>query len=440
VNPAHIPEFNQELDRNRQKPGMLDSIARKFVLGRMRQLEFGSIRISDEIETRRYGVRGKLDAAVTVSDFRFYSSLALGGALGAAEAYMLGYWNCDDLTTVIRILVRNRSTLEKLDSGLARLSAPLARFAHWINRNTKRGSRRNIAAHYDLGNDFFKLWLDESMMYSAAVFERDDMTLEQASLAKLDRICRKLQLSPDDHVLEIGTGWGGFAVYAAENYGCRITTTTISAEQFACAKERVNAAGLQDRVTLLLEDYRELEGAYDKIVSIEMIEAVGHKYLDTYFSRCSKLLKPNGMMLLQAITIADQRYQAALRSVDFIQKYIFPGGFLPSVTALAQSLTGSTDMRMFHLEDIGPHYADTLRHWKERFHSKLDKIWSMEYGEEFLRMWHYYYCYCEGAFIERAIGNVQVLLVKPDCRREPIVPPLFQSGVVPTRRRALRSV
>jgi cyclopropane-fatty-acyl-phospholipid synthase len=439
MNRARTTNVNQEIGRSKERIGLVNSLSRKVVLGRLQHLEVGFLRVTDDTETRTFGVRGDLAAAITISDPRFYSSLALGGALGAAEAYMLGYWSSDDLTAVVRVLVRNRSVLENLESGFARVMTPVAKIAHWVNRNTKSGSRRNIAAHYDLGNDFFKLWLDESMMYSAAVFEKDDMTLEEASIAKLDRICRKLELSPDDHVLEIGTGWGGFAVYAAANYGCRITTTTISAEQFAFAKERVQRAGLQDRVTLLLEDYRDLQGVYDKIVSIEMIEAVGHEYLDTYFAQCSRLLKANGMMLLQAITIADQRYKSALKSVDFIQRYIFPGGFLPSVTALAQSLTASTDMRMFHLEDIGAHYAETLRHWRERFFSKLDKIWTMEYGEEFLRMWHYYYCYCEGAFIERAIGNIQVVLVKPDCRRKPIVPSLSEAGVSLIKRNILRS-
>jgi cyclopropane-fatty-acyl-phospholipid synthase len=250
------------------------------------------------------------------------------------------------------------------------------------------------------------------------------MSLREASESKLERICRKLELGPEDHVLEIGTGWGGFALHAASRYGCRVTTTTISREQHEFAKARVIEAGLEDRVELLLEDYRDLDGRYDKLVSIEMIEAVGHEFMDTYFDKCASLLKEDGAMLLQAITIADQRYVGALKSVDFIQKYIFPGGFLPSVTAIADSLTRSTDMRLFHLEDIGPHYAETLKHWREAFTSNLDRIWSMGYREEFLRMWQYYYCYCEGAFRERAIGTVQALLVKPGSRRAPLVPAL----------------
>jgi cyclopropane-fatty-acyl-phospholipid synthase len=262
------------------------------------------------------------------------------------------------------------------------------------------------------------------MMYSSAVFEREDMSLEEASEAKLDRICRKLELSAEDHVLEIGTGWGGFAEYAARHYGCRVTTTTISREQYEFARQRIEAAGLSDRVELLLKDYRDLDGEYDKLVSIEMIEAVGHEYMDTYFDQCARLLRKDGMMLLQAITIADQRYQTALKSVDFIQRYIFPGGFLPSMTAMLDSVTRTTDMRIYHLEDIGEHYAETLKHWREGFARNLNRIWSMNYGEEFLRMWHYYYCYCEGAFRERAIGNVQVLFVKPGSRRDPLVPVL----------------
>jgi cyclopropane-fatty-acyl-phospholipid synthase len=250
------------------------------------------------------------------------------------------------------------------------------------------------------------------------------MTLGQASTAKLDRICRKLELCEDDHVLEIGTGWGGFAVHAARKYGCRVTTTTISREQFEFAKARVEKAGLSDKVTLLLDDYRDLDGTFDKLVSIEMVEAVGHEYLDGFFSRCSDLLKPGGMMLLQAITITDQRYRSALKSVDFIQRYIFPGGFLPSVTRLLESSTRSTDMRIYHLEDIGEHYARTLATWRQNFRRTIKQVRAMKFSEEFLRMWHYYFCYCEGAFLERVIGNVQVLFIKPRCRRKPLTPSL----------------
>ena len=293
-----------------------------------------------------------------------------------------------------------------------------------MRRNTLQGSRKNIAAHYDLGNEMFALFLDDTMMYSCAIFEHPQMSLQQASIEKLERVCRKLELQPGDHLLEIGTGWGGLALHAARHYGCRVTTTTISHEQYRMALQRVEQAGLGDRITVLCEDYRNLSGEYDKLVSIEMIEAVGHAYFDTYFEQCSRLLKSDGLMLLQSITIADQRYAAAKRSVDFIQRYIFPGGCLPSVAVLSDSVARNTDMRMLHLEDIGPHYATTLKRWRQRFMARLDSVRALGYPEEFIRMWEYYLCYCEGGFRERAIGTVQVLLGKPLNRREALLPAL----------------
>ena len=415
----------EPLDDSTLRAGVLDRLGRKLVLAQLARLRHGDLVLTDDNGRHEFGgVSGGDGVTINVIHPRFYSAVAFGGTIGAAEAYMQGYWSCDDLTKTVQLLLRNRDVLDGMESGMARLAAPVRKALHFINRNTRNGSRRNIARHYDLGNEFFSLWLDRTMMYSSAVFEGDDMTLEEASVAKMDRICRKLELSPDDHLLEIGTGWGGFAEYAASRYGCRVTTTTISREQYEFAKERIAAAGLEDRVELLLEDYRDLDGRYDKLVSIEMIEAVGHEFMDTYFDQCARLLKDDGMMLIQAITIADQRYQSALKSVDFIQRYIFPGGFLPSVTAILDSVTRSSDMRIYHLEDIGPHYAETLRHWRDAFSKNLDRIWSMKFGEQFLRMWHYYYCYCEGAFRERAIGTVQVLFVKPGARRDPIVPAL----------------
>lgn len=408
-------------------PGIADKIARALVLRSLGCIETGRLVLRDEAGRHDFGTEvgsQGLAAEIVVTDARFFRSVVASGSIGAAEAYMQGYWSTDDLTAVVQILVANRDVLDDMEKGVARLAAPMRKLLHWINRNTRAGSRRNIAAHYDLGNEFFGLWLDETMMYSSAVFERPEMSLAEASVAKLDRICRKLELSAADHVLEIGTGWGGFAVHAAKHYGCRVTTTTISREQLEYARQRVEDEGLSDRVTLRLQDYRDLDGQYDKLVSIEMIEAVGHEFLDVYFAACSKLLKPEGMMLLQAITIQDQRYQAALKSVDFIKRYIFPGGFLPSVTAMLQSLTASSDLRIYHLEDIGEHYAQTLKAWRQAFHSRIARIRSMGYSEEFLRMWDFYYCYCEGAFRERAIGNAQILLIKPGCRRSPIVPAL----------------
>jgi cyclopropane-fatty-acyl-phospholipid synthase len=258
--------------------------------------------------------------------------------------------------------------------------------------------------------------LDDTMAYSCGVFERDDATLHEAQVAKFERICRKLRLAPGDHLLEIGTGWGGLAIHAARHHGCRVTTTTISREQHDWARDRIAAAGLQDRITLLLDDYRDLRGRYDKLVSIEMIEAVGARYLDTYTASCSQLLEPHGAMLLQAITIQDQLYEEALDSVDFIQRFIFPGSFIPSVGAIAGSVARSTDMKVFHLEDIGPHYATTLRHWRQNFFANLAAVRQLGYPDAFVRMWDYYLCYCEGGFLERQIGDVQMLLTKPRCR------------------------
>jgi len=345
---------------------------------------------------------------------------AFGGSIGAGEAYMQGYWTTNDLTDLVRLLVLNREVLDGMETGLARLTVPAQKVLHWLNRNTQEGSRRNIAAHYDLGNDFFKLFLDETMMYSSAIFERPNMSLHEAQVARLAHICRKLDLKPTDHLLEIGTGWGGLALHAAKHFGCRITTTTISREQHALAVERIQATGLSDRITVLLSDYRDLTGQYDKLVSIEMIEAVGHQFFDTYFSKCGALLKPDGMMLLQAITIADQRYEQAKRSVDFIQRYIFPGSCIPSVAAMTDSIARASDLRLFHLEDIGPHYATTLRKWRENFFANIAAVRALGYPESFIRMWEFYLCYCEGGFTERVIGDVHMLLVKPENRRAPI--------------------
>ena len=401
------------------KPFLLDGLARSAVHGRLSGLVNGQLAIIDGGDTTLYGRRNEtcpLAATVTVHHPRFYADLAFGGSIGAGEAYMQGHWSTDDLTTLVRILLCNLGIVDGMETGFARLAAPLQKGLHWLNRNTRSGSRRNIAAHYDLGNDFFAQFLDSSMMYSCAVFETPGMSLEEAQVARLERICRRLELGPQDHLLEIGTGWGGMAIHAARRYGCRVTTTTISREQFEFARDRVKATGLEGRVEVLLEDYRDLSGRYDKLVSIEMIEAVGHDYYDTYFARCAQLLERDGAMLLQAITIADQRYEAARRSVDFIQRYIFPGSCIPSVTAMLASLTRASDLRLVHLDDIGPHYATTLRHWRENLFRNIDKVRALGYPETFVRMWEFYLCYCEGGFAERALGDVHMLLAKPGSR------------------------
>jgi len=418
----------QEIPSIWSREGRLaDRVARRLLLQRLKNLKTGTLTLVDGDEQFAFGDPagpGNLRVTVMVTDQRFYRSLVFGGSIGAGESYMAGYWRCDDLTALTRLVVLNEGVLLEVEGGLALLAAPLRKLYHWKNKNTRQGSRGNIEAHYDLGNDLYALFLDETMTYSCGIFERPEATLAEASLAKNDRLCRKLELKETDHLLEIGTGWGGFAIHAASRYGCRVTTTTISRAQFDWAAQRIREQGLDGRIRLLLTDYRDLEGAYDKLASIEMIEAVGHHYLETFFRQCARLLSPKGMMALQAITITDQKYEAHKRDVDFIKRYIFPGSALTSVTSLCQAATRATDLRLLHLEDITPHYARTLREWRERFFSNIDKVRALGYPEQFIRMWEYYLCYCEGAFTERYIGDVQALFVKPGCRREPILPVL----------------
>lgn len=418
----NISIASEEFLAGTPKPSRLDRLARRAVHSRLSALRDGCLTLVESGQEFHFGKRdSELYATITVTDARFYSDVAFAGAIGGGEAYFRGYWHADSLTNVVRILARNRRVLEHMESGSARLTRPLQRLFHWLNTNTRRGSRRNISAHYDLGNDFFRLWLDDHMQYSSAIFERADMSLDDAQEVKLDRLCRKLGLGEDDRLLEIGTGWGGLALYAAKNYGCHVTTTTISDEQHAYAARRIGEAGLSDRITLLKQDYRELEGSFDKLVSVEMFEAVGHRYHATFFRKCAELLKPDGLMVLQTITIADQRYEAAKNSVDFIQRYIFPGGCLPSLTSMAESMTRNSDLRLTHVEDIGAHYATTLKRWHDRFFERLDEILQQGYSKEFIRMWQYYLCYCEGGFIERAIGNIQVIASRPDSRADPFI-------------------
>jgi cyclopropane-fatty-acyl-phospholipid synthase len=407
----------------------LDHLARRMVFARWEGLQRGRITVIDGSGRQSFGRTtgdAPLTATIHIHDPSVYSSLAFGGTVGASGDYMDGLWSCDDLTSLVRILVRNRAVLDGMEQGVARLRAPLRQLVHRRRRNTRTGSRRNIAAHYDLGNEFFSLMLDETMMYSCAFFKQETSTLREASTAKNDRICRKLNLSSADHVLEIGTGWGGFALHAASHYHCRVTTTTISQRQYEVAVRRVQEAGLTDRVTVLLKDYRDLHELgikFDALVSIEMIEAVGHAYYDTYFKACSDLLKPHGRMLLQAITIEDRRYEQATRSVDFIQQYIFPGSCIPSVTALCSSATRATDMGLFHLEDIGAHYPPTLRGWRERLCANRSKVRALGYSDSFLRLWELYLCYCEGGFLERSISSAHLLFVKPLYRPQTILQP-----------------
>ena len=423
-------DIRDELDArptNARRMSALERVMQRRLLAVMADLRDCQVTVCDGADAIVLGTAAPdpaqtLHANIVVHDPSFYRMAALNGSVGAGEAYMDGHWDCDDLVALVRILVRNRDRLDALERGPARLGGAIMRGWHALMRNTRAGSRRNIAAHYDLGNDLFKLFLDESMMYSSAIYMDESESLEVAAKRKLDRICQKLDLKPHHHVVEIGTGWGGFAIHAAKHYGCKVTTTTISREQYELARERVDAAGLQDRVELLLEDYRDLTGTYDRLVSIEMIEAIGPQYIDTYFAKVSALLKPDGMALIQAITIEEHRYQQALKAVDFIQRYVFPGSFIPALAPMLRAVARNTDMKLYNLEDIGPSYALTLRAWRERFMARLAEVRDMGYPTRFIRLWQFYLCYCEGGFLERSIGDVQMLLCKPDARREQFVP------------------
>ncbi|MBU6378369.1 MAG: cyclopropane-fatty-acyl-phospholipid synthase family protein [Gammaproteobacteria bacterium] len=401
----------------------LAALGRRLLLRQFATLRDGELRIIEPDGTRhQFGQRTpRLDLTITlhIDHPQLYADAAFGGTVGAGDAYIRGLWRCDDLTGLVRLFVVNRDMMNGMDSRWSLLSRPLLKAFHFLNRNSRRGSARNIAAHYDLGNALYELMLDPTMAYSCGIFESEASTLEQASVAKFEAVCRKLRLGPGDRVVEIGTGWGGLALHAAAHYGCHVITTTISREQHDYTREKIARAGLGDRITLLLEDYRDLRGSYDKAMSIEMIEAVGADYLDTYLAKCAALLEPHGAMLLQAITLQDQFYEQARKSVDYIQRFVFPGSFIPSVEAISRSLTRVTDLKIFHLEDIGPHYARTLREWRLNFFGNLERVRSLGYPDSFVRLWEYYLCYCEGGFEERQLGDVQLLLTKPGCRLPP---------------------
>lgn len=402
-----------------QNAGWLESLSRKLVLQTFQQIQKGSLTIVEGESSYHFGEAqdtSTLHAQIRVHSPNVYRELLFGGSIGAAESYMMAEWSTPCLVSVVRVLCANMDVLNRMDGRWSSFKGLMNRLMHKLNRNSRSGSRKNIAAHYDLGNEFFKLFLDPSLMYSSAIYPSETSTLEEASLYKLDAVCSKLGLTEDDHLLEIGTGWGGLAIHAAKHYGCRVTTTTLSKEQYQHAQQAVAEAGLEDRITLLLKDYRDLTGQYDKLVSIEMIEAVGHEYYPTYFSKCSSLLKADGLMLIQAITITDQRYDAAKNSVDFIQKYIFPGGGLPSNTVMAQCIANCTNMTMVDLHDIGLDYARTLADWRERFHQRIETVRRQGFDDVFCRMWDFYLAYCEGGFRERVISTVQAVMAKPDAR------------------------
>jgi cyclopropane-fatty-acyl-phospholipid synthase len=409
--------------------GILYRLARGLVLKSLAQVRQGHLIFIDRDDRLEFGEPGSgLTTTVRVQHPDFYRRVAFGGTIAAGETYMDGLWNCSDLLALVRIMVRNQGAQQQLEGGLARFTVPLQRLLHRLNDNTRSGSRRNIAAHYDLGNDFYQLFLDPTMAYSCGIFERDDSSLSEASQAKFDHICRKLGLAPGMQVLEIGAGWGGFAIHAARHFGCHVTTTTISQQQHDFASRRITDAGLGDRITLLQQDYRDLTGQFDRLVSIEMIEAVGHRHLPTYFRTCAERLKADGAALIQAIIMPDHLYDRYLDSPDFINRYIFPGSCCPSLHAISDAVARSTDLRLNHLEDLSPHYARTLREWRNAFHTNLERVRTMGFDERFIRMWDYYLCYCEGGFAERFTGVVQLLFSKPGYREEPVLHPLERSA------------
>jgi cyclopropane-fatty-acyl-phospholipid synthase len=390
---------------------------KRGLLSKMKQLKYGCIEFIDGDERFVFGdPSAALQARVEVLDRRFYPLVAFEGTIGAGEAWIHRFWTSPDVTALVRIFTLNRDMMQNFESGLAMLARPFLKAYHSYRKNTVQGSARNIEDHYDLGNDFFSLFLDETMTYSCALFETPEQSLRDAQIAKYERICRKLNIKASDHVVEIGTGWGGFAMHAAKTHGCRVTTTTISKAQHDFAKARIKQAGLDGQIEVLLRDYRAMEGSYDKLVSIEMIEAVGADYYGQFFETCARLLKPDGLMLIQAITIADQIFDEARRSVDFIQRFVFPGSCIPSIIALSSVSAQTTDLNLIHLEDITPNYPRTLRLWLEGLKKNWDKILALGYPESLLRLWEFYLCYCEGGFLERNIGDVHLLFAKSGWR------------------------
>lgn len=391
-----------------------NSVCKLLMIKVLAKLRHGYLEIIDGDESYRFGDPAfPLHAEIRVYDPSFYSKALLQGTVGAGESYIDGHWDSPALTQLVQLLVRNMPLLDRLDHVFAAPVQWAMRFANLFKINSKKGSKRNILAHYDLGNDFYKLFLDDTLAYSCALFENKEQDLYGAQCAKFKTICERLELKAGDKLLEIGTGWGGLAVYAATHYGVQVTTTTISEQQYQYTESLIASHGLEDNITLLKKDYRDLDGQYDKLVSIEMLEAVGHRYLNTYFVKCESLLKPGGRMLIQSITIADQRYDRYRRQVDFIQRYVFPGGFLPSINALSNSLKRRTQLQISDVHDMGQHYATTLRHWSERLQSSRQSLEQQGRDQSFYRLWQFYFQYCEGGFLEGSISTVHLLINKP---------------------------
>ncbi len=402
----------------------MTELSRKAVYAILERLTVGSLVLEENGQIRHFGDQQDktVTASIQVKDPAAFMAVLKDGSTGAGEAYMLGQWDTPDLLEVIRLFVLNMHTLQEMGNKQPLWRKLASKMYHAFRANSITGSKRNISAHYDLSNEFFSLFLDPTMAYSSGIFKNESDTLHDASLNKFQHICERLQLQPEDHLLEIGTGWGGLAIHAAKHFGCRVTTTTISHEQYMHACDWVKQEGLEDKITLLEKDYRELDGnaqLYDKLVSVEMIEAVGAKYYDEYFQTCSSLVKPHGLMLIQAITISDQRFEQSVKSIDFIKRYIFPGGQLPSNAVIADKIATQTDLQLIGLEDITHDYAKTLAAWRERFWDRIDDVRRLGTDDIFIRMWNYYLCFCEGGFRERVIHTGQFLMAKPGFRELP---------------------
>lgn len=403
---------------------LIERFAKQRVLNRLNQIQYGKLDLVFQDKRYQSGQKTEqcpLSATIFVHHPQFFVDIAFGGNPGSGESYMRHHWTTDNLTGLVQLMVRNEHVLSNMASRLAGLQKTIMHLAHKLNVNSHRGSKKNIAAHYDIGNDLFRLFLDPTMMYSSGLFLDENMTMEQASNCKLALICQRLQLSDSDHVLEIGTGWGGFAVFAAKNIGCHVTTTTISEEQYRYVEQLIKQHHLEDKITLLKQDYRKLEGQYDKLVSIEMIEAVGYRYMNTYIKQCSALLKPTGSLLIQSITIKDQVHKRYIKTADFIKRYIFPGGCLPCVSSITHAVQSHSDLTLFHLESFGESYARTLKEWRKAFLNKQDQVRQLGYNDAFIRLWEYYLCYCEGGFRERSIDVKHLIYTKPLSRLKSIV-------------------
>ncbi|MEW6993315.1 class I SAM-dependent methyltransferase [Colwelliaceae bacterium MEBiC 14330] len=399
----------------KNKMTWLESHCRKLVLSVFSKINYGVLEVVEGNEHSFFpdeNSQAELSGKIIIHDISVYRDFVRGGSIGAAESFIAGKWTSPDLTTVIRIFAKAQQQTDQLEKKGAWLNKLKNQLFHWQNRNSQSGSKRNILAHYDLGNELYTRFLDESMMYSSAIYPSAEATLAQAQQHKLKTICERLALTSTDHLLEIGTGWGGLAIYAAQHYGCKVTTTTISDAQYEFAQDKIKAHGLEQQITLLKDDYRDLNGQFDKLVSIEMIEAVGYEYLPSFFEVCNRCLKPGGKMLIQSITIADQRFDYYKNNVDFIQRYIFPGGFLPSISVLAEHLAKHSTLVIESIDDIGLDYAKTLADWRTAFLNSWSELTSFGYDEQFKRLWLYYLAYCEGAFLERSTSTVHLLARK----------------------------